>query len=530
MVLDQYQDTEYLMIIVDGLDELEDGQQQTTSVANQLAFLASKHKNVQLITCSRGTIFKQGQEKLRTFTITSDHTHEDLRLVIDNLLHGQVHFDHQNEHARERIVEQLRQAARGNFLEAILTAFLLKRESTHGGFNKTLKAASESKVDVNDLVVRVINTIDLTSPEVHELISWMLITVRPLTLTEINLLFQTDLAKRSFVDLNVNVISNALAVLKPLATQRNGFVRFRHSVIRQHMLSIQKEGEKLRNRRDAQADFTMRLLAYCHFNMGKPHDPTLEMMKIPEVEDFFARFGILEYIVTHWLRHFRSSSLQQDDGSLQLTSEFRAVFPGTTKLPLLEWSCSEMTRNPSEALHLSELALRVRQEVLTQNHRASLQGLIACGNIYRKEQKVTKAGECFYRASKISQHLLRKHHPFTISCTATFLTVTESLTLTSRTEIASWREELLVYVIETYKHQFGKTPDLVIQHYKLLAQFYTDIQEEQHAERIWREVREIVVLRFGKGSQVSVPFMSVSGCLSLTAHGCSMRWLDCQLY
>ena len=136
MVLDQYQDTEYLMIIVDGLDELEDGQQQTTSVANQLAFLASKHKNVQLITCSRGTIFKQGQEKLRTFTITSDHTHEDLRLVIDNLLHGQVHFDHQNEHARERIVEQLRQAARGNFLEAILTAFLLKRESTHGGLTR----------------------------------------------------------------------------------------------------------------------------------------------------------------------------------------------------------------------------------------------------------------------------------------------------------------------------------------------------------------------------------------------------------
>ncbi|KAL8890462.1 MAG: hypothetical protein Q9192_005866, partial [Flavoplaca navasiana] len=499
--LNQYQDTEYLMIIVDGLDELEDGQQQTTSVANQLAFLASKHKNVQLITCSRGTIFKPGQEKLRNFTITSDHTHEDLRLVIDNLLHGQVHFDHQNEHARERVVEQLRQAARGNFLEAILTTSLLKRESTHEGFNRTLKAASESKVDVNDLVVRVINTIDLTSTEVQQLISWMSITSRPLTLPEINLLFQIDLAKKSFVDLDVHAISNALTVLKPLVTQRNGFVRFRHSIIRQHMLSIQKEGKRLRNRRDAQADFTMRLLGYCHFNMGKPRDPTLEMMKSSEVEDLFAKFSLLEYTVTHWLRHFRSSSFQQDNGSLQLTSEFRAIFPGTTRLPLLEWSCWEMTSNPSDAIHLSELALRVRQEALTQNHRASLQGLIACGNIYRKEQKVTKASECFYRASKISQPLLRKHHPFTVSCTATFLTVTESLTLTSRTEIASWREELLVYVIEAYKHQFGKTHDLVIEHYKLLAQLYTDIHEEQHAERIWREVREIVVLRFGKGSQ-----------------------------
>ena len=37
----------------------------------------------------------------------------------------------------------------------------------------------------------------------------------------------------------------------------------------------------------------------------------------------------------------------------------------------------------------------------------------------------------------------------------------------------------------------------------MLAQLYVDMHEEHHAERIWREEREIVILRFGKVSKAS---------------------------
>ncbi|KAL8671644.1 MAG: hypothetical protein Q9168_003850 [Polycauliona sp. 1 TL-2023] len=499
--LDQYKGTENIMFMIDGLDEIEDGQQRTTSLANQLASLASKHKNVQVITCSRGAIFKPGHGKICDFTITADHTHEDLRLVIDNALRGQAHFDHQNEHAREKVVGHLLQAAKGNFLEGIMTAFLLKRETTQDGFNKALKAAAESKMDVSELVVRLTNATDLSSPNINLLLSWMLVTRRPLTSSEINLLFQVDLAKKTFKELDAHTIANTLEAFKPFICQESGFVRFRHSVVRQHMLKLQKEGGKMKNRPDAQADFTMRLLAYCQFSMGKPHDPIFESLKDSEVVELFAKYGLLEYTAAHWLQHFRHSSFHQDNGTLHITSDFKAIFPGTTMLPRLEWSCGGIAKSMSEATLIFELGLRVRQDVFTHNHRAVLQNLIICGNVYKDHNEVTKAGEYFYRASKISQHLLRKHHTFTVSCTTTFLTVTENLTVTSRSEIASWKEELLVYVIETYKHQHGKTHDLVIHYYKLLAQLYMDMDEKQHAEKIWREVREIVTIRFGKGSQ-----------------------------
>lgn len=500
--LDQYRGTDYLMIVVDGLDELEGGEQHVTRTVNHLASMASKHSNVQVTIFSRGSASKPSHGKTRNFAITSDHTYEDLRLVIDSLLERYHHFQHQGEHARERIVEQLLHAAKGNFLWAILTTSLLKREPGHDAFDKALKAAIESPKNVDEIIAKLLSTVDFTKPDLQLLLSWMLLADRPLTIAEVRLMFQIDLAKKTLVEHDVKVINDVLAILGPLITQQDGFVRFRHSVIRRYMLNVQTEGKKLRNRRDAQTDMAMRLLAYCNFHLIKTQDPTFDMIEESEIQKLFTRYGLMEYAVCNWPYHFKSSSLFQSNGNFQLTSDFKAVFPGTTQLPLLEWGCWRVAGTSTEVTQLYDLALRVRQDVLTQNHPSVLQELIICGNAYRNKGQITEAGSCFYRASKISQNILRKQHAFTIACSTTFLNITESLKISSRTEVATWKEESLTYIIDTYKHQHGKTHDLVIRYYKMLAQLYVDIHEEQRAEIVWRELREVITVRFGKGSRV----------------------------
>ncbi|KAL8811714.1 MAG: hypothetical protein Q9200_001577 [Gallowayella weberi] len=500
--LDQYRDTDYLMIVVDGLDEMEGGQHPASEAANHIMLLASKYNNVQAIICSRGTIAKSGLGKTRNFVVTSDRNHDDLRLVIDKSLSGCKHFDHQDEHTRENIVEHLLHAAKGNFLWASLTPFVLKRESTHDGFNKVLKTLLESSAaDIGDLFTRLTSAIDFSKPDIHLLLSWMLVTNRPLTLTEVKLLLKIDLAKKISMERDTTSVDDVLATLRPFVSQANGFVRFRHSIIRQYMLGIQQDGRKLKNHRDAQADITMRLLAYCHLNLDKSSDPTFEMLEQSEKDGLFASYGLLEYATVHWLDHFRRSSFQQENGSLQLTSDFKAVFPGSVRLALLEWSCWGTAGTTHETIQAYKDALRIRQEVLTQKHRAVLQGLIVCGSGHKDKNQTTEAGSCFYRASKISQSLLRKYDIFTVTCTTAFLAVIEGFSLSSRTDLATWKEEQLIYIIETYKHQHGKTHDLVIRYYKQLAQFYTDVHEDHQAERIWKEVRELMITRFGKGSK-----------------------------
>ncbi|KAL8834428.1 MAG: hypothetical protein Q9170_003750 [Blastenia crenularia] len=498
---DQYRGTQYLMIVVDGLDELEGGQQHITKTVNHLASLAAKHSNVQAIFSSRGSASKPAHGKTRTFLIKSDHCHEDLGLVIDGLLEHYDHFRHQSEHDREKDVGQLRHAAKGSFLWAILMTFLLKRESSRDGFEKALKSATESPKSVDETIAKIMSTIDLAKPDLHLLLSWMLLVDRPLTLAEIRLMYQIDLAKKTFVERDMKAIHDALSTLGPFIVQQDGFVRFRHSVIRQYMLNVQHEGKRLRNRREAQADLTMRLLAYCHFHLTKTHDPTFDMMEDSGIQKLFTKYGLLEYAARHWLQHFQASSLLQSNGNLQLTSDFKAIFPGITQLPLLEWGCWGAAASSTKTIEMYELALRVRQEVLTQDHRSVIQNFVVCGNAYRNKGQFTEAAWCFYCASKVSQHILRKNHTFTVTCSTTFLTVVESLKLSSRTDLATWKEETLIYIIETYKHQYGKTHDLVIRYCKMLAQLYVDIHEENRAETVWREVREIIIVRFGKGSK-----------------------------
>ena len=507
--LEQYRGTDHLMVIVDGLDELEGGQEQIAKTADHLAAMARKHSNVQTIVFSRGSASKAIQGKTRNLTITSDHTHGDLRLVIDSQLENYHHFRHQSEHAREKIVEQIHHVSKGNFLWAIMTVFLLKRESSHEGFDKALKAATESPKNIEEIITKLLSTIDLAKTDSQLILSWMLLVDRPLTMTEVRLLYQIDLSKKTLVERDIDGANDILAMLSPFVTEQDGFVRFRHSIVRQYMLSVQNEGKRIRNRRDAQTDLTMRLLAYCHFHLTKSQDPTLDVMEASEIQKLFARYGLLEYTVCNWIHHFKSSTLLQSNGTFQLTSDFKAIFPGTTRLPLLEWGCWETASTNTDAPHLCDLALRVRQEVLTQNHRSVLQSLIVCGNAYKNRDQITEAGSCFHRASKISQHVLRKHHAFTIACSTTFLTVTESLKITSRTEIVTWKEETLTYIIDTYKHQHGKTHDLVIRYYKMLAQLYVEIHEEHKAETVWRELREIIIIRFGKRSKVRKSYSSL---------------------
>ncbi|KAL8713127.1 MAG: hypothetical protein Q9220_002648 [cf. Caloplaca sp. 1 TL-2023] len=498
--LDRYTKNDHLMIVVDGLDDVKGGQSQLTRLRSQLNSLSSRHSNVQIIVCSRDSIQPPQQGKVRTFEVTSDHTHEDIRLVINTSLQRCKHFENQGEHAQEKAVGQLGHAAKGSFLWATLATWLLKQESSHEGFNKNLATLCESPKVIDEIMGKIISGSGFMKAESQSLISWISVAERPLTVQEVEHLFRIDLQRKRVSEHEYDV-DEVLATLKPIVSRTGGLVRFRHPVVRQYVLDVQLEGRKSRPRRESHTDLTYRLLAYCHFTLTKVPDPSLSTLNISEVESLFAAHSLLEYATSRWLRHFKASSLFQDGKNLQLTSDFKAVFPASTQFALLEWSYCEHAHIREGKAQLYELALQIRREVLSEKHRSVLQNLIACGTAYRDQGRITEASSYFYRASRTSQHVLRRHHSLIIACCTTFLTVTEKVTLSSRTEMATQKESLLRYLIDTNKHQHGKTHDLVIRYQKMLAQLYTDIHEEEKAELTWREVREIITIRFGKGSK-----------------------------
>ena len=502
--LRRFQEEEHAMIIADGVDQIQGGEAAAKAVVDKLGAFCAKHTNIQAITMSRHSSLKPSKGKTQSFAISADHTHEDLRIVINRCLENYRHFSSRNEHAQESLVEQLLQAAKGNFLWARLTAALAKKETSEEGFLKAVKAAKETPLTLEATIAKLVNTVDFSKPDTNLLLSLLLVANRPLTTMELKQLSQIDIAKKQSYERKTDIAKDLQASFGSLIVIRNDYVRFSHSTIRTYLLQVQEEGKKLRSRPICHSDLVTRLLAYCTFNLPISSDPSFEFVRKDETDKLFLAHALLEYAVRNWTAHFQRSTMWQNNEAFHLDDAFKAIFPHTTQLVLLEWACWGSGTSSYEATKILDVALRVRQATLSEKHVCTLQSLIACGSVWRETAHTNESADYFYRASIIGKQILSKYHAVIASCTTTFLEITDSVTVTTRTELVTRREELLTYTIEMYKYQHGKTHDLVIRYYKLLAQLYVEIHEEHKAETIWRELREIVIIRYGKGSQEEV--------------------------
>lgn len=488
-----------LMIVVDGIDEASNKEKNAPAIRNELEKLASHNDCVQTIILSTEVVATKA--KTQSLQITADHTHNDIRHMTERSLRHYTHFRDQSEHEQEAIVGRLAHAAKGNFLWVTLTVATLKQETSHKGFMEALKAVIEAPKTLSETILTITNSLDFTRSDTSLLLSWLLVSERPLTLAETKCLLTVDLRKDHLMERRSDVQDDITSACGYLVRVQNGVVRIRHSAILEVLKRMQSESKKLLNLATAQTDLVMRLLAYCKITLKKKYEPTFQPMDMVNVNDIFNKHSLLDYAVRYWTAHFPRSKEFKASGTFEFSADFKSLFPSSTYLAMLEWTCWESQTSTLESIAMHNLALKVREQLFTEKHESVLQNLIICGNLYKRLSNVVEAGSCFYRAGHIGKQILSKYNNITMTCTTTFLSITETITVTKRTEFVSCKEELLKYIIEVSKHQHGKTSDNVIRYYKMLAQLYVDIHEEHEAEVIWRELREIIIVRHGKGSE-----------------------------
>ena len=489
---------DHMMIVIDGLNQLKSSN-DIQKVSDYLGKFTSKHGRLQAITLTNGISHKPRQGRLQQFQIKPDHTLEDLRHIAEHVFRGYAHYDDQSEHSQEVVVEQLIHAAQGNFLWLLLTIYLLKKETSHESFAKAVKSIKDSPKSLPQTIGLIVQKLDLSGSEAQHFLSWMLYSQRPLTLAEFQCLRRIDLHKRNLIEHKTDIKNDIHAALGPLAIFQNNFVRFRHAAVREYLRDSNPHGMKFLEPRAAQTEFVRRLLAYFTFNITQSQEPSLELIDTAYVDVLFGQHALLEYVVRNWVLHFQASSMYINEKSLQVSDHLKGIFPASPLMAKLEWSCWSLGTFHGVS---HDFALRVRESVFTEKHESVIQNLIICGTLARETSQTNEAGAYFYRASRIGRQILSKHSKLITACATMFLTITETITSTTRTELITWKEETLIYVIDVYKHQHGKTHDLTIRYLETLAQLYVEIREEQKAENVWRELREIMTARFGKGSEV----------------------------
>ncbi|MCJ1467798.1 hypothetical protein MMC07_006423 [Pseudocyphellaria aurata] len=484
-----------VIIVVDGLDQMGGGENARVHFLDHLHEICEKHKKTKSIVLSR-PLHQQYVKKTRGFELRPTIVRDDLSLFVEQELKLHHHFRDRREDEKQEIVSHVVEVANGCFTLADFAIQLLRKQTTHDGYTKAWKTVPNSISEA--LRQLVTQHVDLTRSDTKLILSWLLVSERPLTLKEIQSLLEINISAHKRTSRTINFQEQLIDFCGPLIEIRDDVVRLRHVAVRQHLLEISKTGKSILSVHDAHRDLMYRCLTYTNAHVTKSTECRMEVLEMATIDQLFEKHQLLEYTARYWTNHFGSSAMFRSDGKYDLTSEFQRSFASSVLLAQIEGACWESQTSITDAIEMHQIALKVRKAVLTETHESVLQSLITIARTCEKVSRKIEASHCFYEASRLSQTIIDQHSVITTVCAEAYVSCTSSVTTTTRTEITTRREEMLKLVIESHKHNHGFSSEETIRYSKLLAELYIEIRETKLAIEIYREVYEASVELYGE--------------------------------
>ncbi|KAI1455320.1 hypothetical protein F4805DRAFT_275192 [Annulohypoxylon moriforme] len=485
-----------LAIIIHGLDEIAGGDSVALELYKRIHQSIKKLPKIRAVTFSR-PLSHLGQLDCKHLVITPEHVHDDIQLYLIDGLSKRSVYTSQTDTKQQELLSQLVSRARGSFLFAYLSLHLLDAGVDFDSFHKLIHTIKPDPSKNHDsLLKELLQHIDLKDSHINHLLTFVVAAERPLQLGEVEDLLKVDLSKGTVSSSHINV-RKMISSTNGLLVLHKGSVRFKHSVIRSFVRGLC--GSSLVSLKDAHKQLTMTLLLFSKQVLTQPCEPSFDCVNSTIINQAYQSHPIVQYTVKYWIAHFQHSSLMSTKGDLTVSPDFKSILPESTFFVMLEWA-SWQGQTIVQSIHRHELALRIRSACFGEKHPSVLQSLIIIGILYRTQLELVKAAEFFYHASIIGQTILYKFSPLVVTCTSVFLACTEKFSYSKRTTIVTYREEMMRFYIEVCKGQYGANSDQVIRLYESLIQLYRNIQEEHMAAVILKELHEIVVVRFGRGS------------------------------
>jgi len=480
-----------LVIIVDGFHEVTGGK-TPLEFHKALRACVSKFGTIRMITLSKA--ISHLSDGCSHFTITPQHLSSDIRAYFRQSFSALKFFSQIGGEDRGKIVQELTQKAKNSFIWAYFVTRILVKETSPEHFLKTARSLSANQ---DETIKKLVSCLSLKSEVTQTMLSFMLAADRPLMVAELAELLRLNVQGRKFGD-EVNVPKHIKSTCGDILVIQGGMVHFKSKSVRKYMETLM--GKSLPSAKDAHRHLTLALLLYSKLSLPDDCDPSFDLLGEKNLDEAFHSNALLYYAVRHWQNHFRASSLCGENGTLVLTKEFHEFFPTSCRFVLLERSSRSYGVPTSRLIELHEFSLKIREACFGEKHVAVLQSLIILGNLHVSTTETLAGAKCFYRAATLGKVILSSFNTVVVTCSTLFLQYTESITIMTRTEIVTYREEMILLVIEIYKGKHGKNSDLVIKWYEILAKLYVDIKEEHKATVIYKVLYEIYVIRCGKKS------------------------------
>jgi hypothetical protein len=502
-----------VVIITDGCDSIPGGDKSAIAFHTALRNSVSKLSGVRVITFSRPV--SHLSDGCRHIVVSHQELQEDIRVHLGQTLAKSAFFNQLNASAREEIVEDLTAKAKGSFLWAYFAGRLFQA-ATQETLPKLKQTVTSDITSV--LQTSISETRIKADATLQSVLSFMLVAARPFTVDELTELMAVNVTKRVMDKETLNLMKWVPEKCGDIVVIRGGRLHFRSSLVRTHL--SKQMGTVLMAAKDAHLQLTMRALFYARLHLAVDRDPMLGSLDDGVIDDLVIKRKLLLYAVQNWTLHFKECGLVAADGAVTLPQGFVDIFPNTVTFALLERTFWQRSHSVEYTISLHQLGLRVRQASFGEKHITVLQSLITLSHSYRSLTSSSPESLSYlFKAIKLGAVMFSETSVVVSTCVSLFLSWTESIVITKRTEVVTYREEVIRIMITICKHKYGHSSDEVIRWYEKLSKLYVDIKEEEKATITYRELYEIIVVRHGKKSDKAREIGSVFGTLDVVLKG-----------
>ncbi|GAM91423.1 hypothetical protein ANO11243_094730 [Dothideomycetidae sp. 11243] len=488
-----------LVLIIDGIDEVSSESKEVMRLFEQLYHVVDRGKAVRMIVLSQD-LKLPNKHKAVQVAVSNDDVRDDLQAVALRTMVVNDGFKDVAEAAQDSILNRLVTAANGSFIWVTLACEVVLLEKAESPVAKIVDNLVQTRPAVQDLIARILHSLS-PGQDGLTILNWLLESERPFTFAELRALFSVDYQKNTTTDRHLNIPA-LVTTLRPFLTVNGNIVRIRHSNIMIAARNLVRAGKLPVPSNDAETDLLYRTLSYAKTVLKDKNDPSFKELELGFVNRLFNQHVLLEYVVRYWPRHLDQCRLNttKAKNEFEVTPELKKVLPEGSILSLLELRCWATELPPQMALEQYLFANQIRKQIFHENSVPVLQTYIAIATFNALLDKAAEAAQIYWTLTKISRSVLGDAHELVIECSHRFLEITETMTFTSRTAIATYKEEVLKIMITVLSKIHGHTSEQVIEVQRILATFYTAIQEEEHAQEIYRLISVSTDLLFEEES------------------------------
>lgn len=261
------------VIIIDGIDFLNGGEADSLGLLEQLNSIVSKNSKTKCVVFCR-PLSSSVPKNFSRFHIKPEHTAQDMHYVAEHALLTTPNFEGLSEKNRASLISNLVNGAAGSFGWLLQALGILEREKTPESILKSAEVLPKTWSELMDVTI---GGIDLSHRDTKTTLSLLLAAERPLLIGEVSQFMELDISTCTRAPRFTRIEDDAVDTLGQLIDIRDGFVRFRHSTIKENLLHRAKSVKDFKNAgsfpfhiKEAHYDLTLRCMAYIKICMYIP--------------------------------------------------------------------------------------------------------------------------------------------------------------------------------------------------------------------------------------------------------------------